>query len=78
MLSTETTRWTLRNADRRLTCIERSTPTGSDCAILYNGLPVATRALPAEDVYAWAEETRLAWESAGWLKAGADDQSALG
>jgi hypothetical protein len=60
--------WTLCHADRRLTCIERLIPNGSECSVLYDGLPVATRVLSmGRDVDAWAAQVRRAWELAGWL-----------
>ena len=58
--------WTLCHAGRPLTCIERVTPNGSECAVLYDGLPVATRVMSmGRDVEAWAAQIRRAWESAG-------------
>lgn len=60
--------WTLCHADRRLTCVESQAASGSECAVFYDGLPVATKTSTADqDVAAWAEQIRRAWESAGWL-----------
>ena len=69
--SSPITHWILCRADRRLTCVERLMPNGSECSVLYDGLPVAVRVLlVGRDVEAWAAEIRSAWESAGWLSAG--------
>lgn len=58
--------WTLRHAGRPLTCVERVTPNGSECVVLYDGLPVATRVLSiGREVEAWAARIRRAWESVG-------------
>jgi hypothetical protein len=74
--SSEIIHWTLYRADRRLTCIERLMPSGSECSVLYNGLPVAVRMLAmGRDVDAWAAEVRSAWESAGWLTDSCDAAS---
>jgi hypothetical protein len=74
--SSEIIHWTLYRADRRLTCVERLMPSGSECSVLYNGLPVAVRMLPmGRDVDAWAAEVRSAWESAGWLTDSCDAAS---
>jgi hypothetical protein len=60
--------WTLCHANRRLTCVESQVASGSEYAVLYDGLPVATRVSSTDqDVAAWAEQIRSAWESAGWL-----------
>ena len=34
--------WSLYSARRRLMCIQRTVPNGSECAVLYEGLPIAT------------------------------------
>jgi hypothetical protein len=55
--------WTLCHAGRPLTCVERVTPSGSECVVLYDGLPVATRLLAiGQDVSAWAAQIRQRWE----------------
>jgi hypothetical protein len=60
--------WTLCHANRRLTCVESQIASGSEYAVLYDGLPVATRVSSGDqDGAAWAEEIRNAWESAGWM-----------
>jgi hypothetical protein len=63
-------RWSLYSARRRLMCIQRTVPNGSECAVLYEGLPIATRvASSGEDLEAWVQKIRRSWESAGWLSA---------
>ena len=74
--SSEIIHWTLYREDRRLICVERLMPSGSECSVLYNGLPVAVRVLPmGGDVDAWAAEVRNAWESAGWITDSCDAHS---
>lgn len=74
--SSEIVHWTLYRAERRLTCVERLLSRGSECSVLYDGLPVAVRMLPiGGDVDAWAAEVRSAWESAGWLTDASEAQS---
>jgi hypothetical protein len=69
--------WTLCRGDRRLTCVERLIPNGSECSVLYDGLPVAMRVLSVgRDVDAWAGPIRRAWELAGWLIVGPNQSSA--
>jgi hypothetical protein len=75
--SSQITHWTLCRADRRLTCVERLIPNGSECSVLYDGLPVAVRVLlVGREVEAWAAQIRRAWESAGWLSVGPSPSSA--
>lgn len=75
--SSELILWTLCRAERRLTCVERLIPSGSECSVLYEGLPVAARVLPVgRDVDSWAAQIRSAWESAGWLSVGPSQSSA--
>ena len=70
-------RWTLSRSERRLTCVERSIPSGCECSVLYDGLPVAVRVLPkGEDVDSWAAQIRSAWESVGWLSVGPGQSNA--
>src|ERR1700730_3504804 len=58
--------WTLCRAGRRLTCVERLIPNGSECSVLYDGLPVAVRVLPSgRHVETWAARIRSVWEPAG-------------
>jgi hypothetical protein len=62
--------WILYSARRRLMCIQRTVPNGSECAVLYEGLPVATHvSSSSQDLDAWIQKIRCAWESAGWLSA---------
>jgi hypothetical protein len=75
--SSELILWTLCRAERRLTCVLRLIPSGSQCSVLYEGLPVAARMLPVgRDVDSWAAQMRSAWESAGWLSVGPSQSSA--
>ncbi|MCC7418549.1 MAG: hypothetical protein IT176_15545 [Acidobacteria bacterium] len=65
--------WTLSQADRRLICLERATHGGSECLILYQGLPVAVCGSSVPRVVrAWARQARQSWESAGWLSEATD------
>ena len=74
--SSELILWTLCRAERRLTCVTRLIPSGSECSVLYEGLPVAARVLPVgRDVDSWAAQIRSAWESAGWLSVGPSQSS---
>jgi hypothetical protein len=60
--------WILYSARRRLMCIQRPVPNGCECAVLYEGLPVATHvSSSSQDLDAWIQKIRRAWESAGWL-----------
>ena len=53
--SSELILWTLCRAERRLTCRLRLIPSGSECSVLYDGLPVAVRVLAEDrDVDSWA------------------------
>jgi hypothetical protein len=62
--------WILYSARRRLMCVQRTVPNGCECAVLYEGLPVATHvSAPGQDLDAWIQKIRRAWESAGWLTA---------
>jgi hypothetical protein len=62
--------WILYSARRRLMCVQRTVPNGCECAVLYDGLPVATHvSAPGQDLDAWIQKIRSAWESAGWLTA---------
>jgi hypothetical protein len=75
--SAQNVQWILHRADRCLTCVERVTPSGYECSVLYDGLRVAVRVLPMEqDAEAWAAHIRSEWESAGWLSIGAKAESA--
>ena len=68
--SSHVVHWVLCSATRRLTCVERPLPDGSECAVLYEGLPVATHvARSGQDLAAWTEQVRREWESVGWLSA---------
>jgi hypothetical protein len=68
--------WILGSASRRLTCVERSIPNGSECSVLYEGLPVAKHVSTSNrDLEAWMHRIRSAWESAGWLSVAQGDSS---
>jgi hypothetical protein len=74
MDGTHVIHWILCSASRRLTCIERSMPNGSECSVLYEGLPVATHvSTSGRDLEAWMHRIRRSWESAGWMSVAQSD-----
>jgi len=78
MDGTHVIHWILCSASRRLTCIERSIPNGSECSVLYEGLPVATHvSTSGRDREAWTNRIRDAWESAGWMSVPPQGDSSL-
>jgi len=49
-------------------------PNGSECSVLYEGLPVATHvSTSGRDLEAWMHRIRRSWESAGWMSVAQSD-----